>query len=546
VLLLLWRLMVMPAIVAAIGVFFGHHLTRWTLVNIALYPVILAVSIALHELGHVAVARTAGLNVPRVVVGIGRLWRRWCWGKTTVVLNAFPLGGHTVIAPDREEGALWRCWLSVFAGPAVTAAVAAIAFWWPEPLTVGEILAPMRAVNGQLAVRELVGFANAWLFILNVIPFALTRPTIGVANDGTQLTTLPFSTAAQIRDLAIVGTLMDVIERWEREDHQGAKQLIEEALRRVPESVAARNALGLALMNEERLHEARALFLALLAEHPPKGEFRWILRNNIAWIDFRIRDRDLRPEADEHSAAVAQRHAEAGWALGTRGAVLLWRGNYTEAVRVLERAYVMNSDDADRASYACCLAMALAYLTRTAEAKAWLLRAEQTHSRCPLLAEARGIVDVISKANAARNCCLTGIAASPVRSARDQGCVQLQQARRHRVIKPQCLPTANDWTLCVSRRSAAASRSATTRPGSGLPCLPTPTATSRPRSTQCRLAGSGRRGPARSPPFLPRDQASSCVRPRNRTVRLAARGCRHRTPEAAQRSPFVPRGIHVN
>jgi len=385
---LLWRLTVMPAIVAAIGVFFGHHLTPWTLVNIAVYPVILAASVVLHELGHVAVARAVGLHVPQVVVGIGRRWRKWSWGKTTVTLNAFPMGGATLVASDREGGVRWRCWLTVFAGPVVTAVLAGIAFWWPEPLTVGALFAPVGALSEHLAVRELFGFANAWLLIFNVLPLPLARGTTVAPNDGTQLLTLPFAPATYLRELTIAGVLAEAMERWERDDHPGARQVIEEALRRVPESVAARNALGIALQNEGRLHEARSLYLALLDEVPPASELRWILRNNVASVNFRIRTDDLRQEADEHSAAVVERHPEIGSVLGTRGSVLLWLGRLTEAVSTLERGYVRSPDHQHRALMACCLAMALARLNRAAEARTWLLRATENHAACPLLAEA--------------------------------------------------------------------------------------------------------------------------------------------------------------
>ena len=64
---------------------------------------LLSLLILIHELGHLAAARLAGIPVASFSVGFGpKLWKRR-YGQTEYSLRAFPLGGFVAPATDERE-----------------------------------------------------------------------------------------------------------------------------------------------------------------------------------------------------------------------------------------------------------------------------------------------------------------------------------------------------------------------------------------------------------------------------------------------------------
>jgi len=74
------------------------------LYKIAAFAVTLGVLVVIHELGHYAVARLAGVKVLRFSVGFGRIvWSRLVGrDRTEWALSAIPLGGYVKMADERE------------------------------------------------------------------------------------------------------------------------------------------------------------------------------------------------------------------------------------------------------------------------------------------------------------------------------------------------------------------------------------------------------------------------------------------------------------
>ena len=75
------------------------------LVTIASFLVTVGLLVVVHEWGHYAVARLAGVKILRFSVGFGRpLWvRRLGPDRTEWVIAAFPLGGYVKMLDSREE-----------------------------------------------------------------------------------------------------------------------------------------------------------------------------------------------------------------------------------------------------------------------------------------------------------------------------------------------------------------------------------------------------------------------------------------------------------
>lgn len=136
--------------------------------GVTLFALAILVSVALHECGHMWVARATGMKVRRYFVGFGpTLWSTWRpnrLGQTEYGIKAVPLGGFCDIAgmtaveeldPQDRPYAMYRqkTWKRVavlFAGPAMNFIIGlvliyAIAIIWGLP----NLKAPTTAVVGE-------------------------------------------------------------------------------------------------------------------------------------------------------------------------------------------------------------------------------------------------------------------------------------------------------------------------------------------------------------------------------------------------------------
>ncbi len=133
-------------------------------VGIVLFALAILISVALHECGHMWVARATGMKVRRYFVGFGpTLWSTWR-GETEYGLKAVPLGGFCDIAgmtsvedlgPDEHERAMfkqstWKRAAVLFAGPGMNFVIClvllyGIAVIWGLP----NLHPPTKAIVGE-------------------------------------------------------------------------------------------------------------------------------------------------------------------------------------------------------------------------------------------------------------------------------------------------------------------------------------------------------------------------------------------------------------
>ena len=92
-------------------------------IGIVLFALAILASVALHECGHMWVARATGMKVRRYFVGFGPTIFSWRRGETEYGLKALPLGGFIAIAAPPPV-------VVVAAPPAVAVAVAELRKGW--------------------------------------------------------------------------------------------------------------------------------------------------------------------------------------------------------------------------------------------------------------------------------------------------------------------------------------------------------------------------------------------------------------------------------
>jgi tetratricopeptide (TPR) repeat protein len=253
-------------------------------------------------------------------------------------------------------------------------------------LSLNQVVFPGRLFTETFALLEVVGFANLWMLAFSLLPQPVGRQ--GLASDGTQLLLLPFRKRRLLDETLVVGAVLEAYELTDAHDQDRAEALIEAAMRRFPQSWIARSSRAVVQLRRGWVAEARATFLTLLAEEPPSPWMGALLRSNLAWTAFQLRDPNLRQEADEYSSLAYARLKRVSAVISTRGAILFWLGRPEEALPLLERAYLLEGLPANRASVACVLSMTNATLRRTADAGRWLDRARTNDPACPFLSEA--------------------------------------------------------------------------------------------------------------------------------------------------------------
>jgi regulator of sigma E protease len=109
------------------------------------FVVVIGILILIHELGHFAVARCAGVGVERFSIGFGPVLFRWRGKETEYCLSVVPMGGYVKMMGEENplEGGeslpydpskafalkpLWVRFLIVFAGPGMNFVLAAVIF----------------------------------------------------------------------------------------------------------------------------------------------------------------------------------------------------------------------------------------------------------------------------------------------------------------------------------------------------------------------------------------------------------------------------------
>jgi regulator of sigma E protease len=141
--------------------------------------VVFGVSIFVHEIGHFAAAKLAGIRVLRLSLGFGKVLFRVTWRGTEYAVSLLPLGGYVKMAggDEREsEGKAdefltqppWVRMVVAFAGPAMNFVVAVLLFAaaakvgytvYTPPNRVGEVLDTVTVDGEEVATpARLAGF----------------------------------------------------------------------------------------------------------------------------------------------------------------------------------------------------------------------------------------------------------------------------------------------------------------------------------------------------------------------------------------------------
>lgn len=339
---------------------------------------LLSAQIVPHELGHAVVGRLTGFKVFQITVGIGlRVFVRRI-GRTVLVVRAVPAGGLTSLNTTSRSLYRFRLWLSVAAGPAVSALIFAVAFrWQPAPDGVAA------------AVRTAVLVTSGWLLVTNLLP--RHRPGVYASmSDGWQLITIPRLPASEIEQRMLQHQALDAIAV--RQQVGGDLDLAADVRSRLQAAAAGGDrktalvALAVLLADHDWPGAVRLARETLATMNPGDPEYP-TMANALAW-SLLVSDDPTGAEAD-HNSDVAYRLDASGPVAGTRGSVLIELGRIDEGIPLVARSLAESADDTSSALNLCYLAIGEIGRGDSIRARASLAAAARLDPQCPLLDRAR-------------------------------------------------------------------------------------------------------------------------------------------------------------
>jgi tetratricopeptide (TPR) repeat protein len=296
--------------------------------------VALFLALVVHEAGHALAGHAMGLRPCALSLGGGPNSKVLRWRDRYVLLSPVPVEGLVVLLPRDAERFRLKMAVTLLAGPLVNIVAGLLILY----LGAGPSEMPDEAARFVLffLVANGLGAMNLW-------PFE-ARSQFGVQrSDGRQLLELRKLGDAEIAKRVATAAIVHARIAFHHGDRERAYSLLEEAFPRDEWPPQAKWLASAALIDLGRLQEGIELTRRCLAADELADFERAVLENNLA---FALLDSpgDHLAEADELSRAAFEVLPMTMGVRGTRGAVLVAKGDYRAAIALLEdRRFALES-----------------------------------------------------------------------------------------------------------------------------------------------------------------------------------------------------------
>ena len=356
------------------------------LIYLMFFPIIF-----LHELGHAFTARILGFKVFSVVMGYGKNLFEIEIFKIPIRLNLIPLQGLTMALPKTKRLFKTRTWFYVSGGLLVQVLLAFLCY---SILGKNDFIHTIQPKSIFIQIAPITDFiyANSFLLFINIIPKKLNLPTGNAHTDGYRLLTIPFIKSKGLDELGLLFDELEAIECIRLEKFDEALEKYEEFQKLKPDNFLMNLNIGQIQLAKGNLEMARSMFIDVLERIETERanekldekiyeRFRYILYNNIAWTNIVYLREDLLEQADEYSRKALSSSPKFGAFLGTRGAVLIRKGQVNEGIHYLKRAYKYHSDNSARSAELLLIGIGEAKLGNKKQALLRLEQARKIHSK---------------------------------------------------------------------------------------------------------------------------------------------------------------------
>jgi hypothetical protein len=350
------------------------------LLNIALYQSFIFICTIIHELGHVGAGRMVGFRIFGVEIGHGRVISEFVfggmrWQFRTVLFGGFALGTarDTKLYKLRES-------LFILGGPLANIVLVAVSVW-ALPLDASISSGPFKGCAPVLVFLV----SNASLLAYSLWPHRFESQYGKVPNDILLLWDTWWQSRVEVEQLPAHWFFLEAQESQRQGNHETAKKWIEDGLRLYPNNYYLELLQAYNLMELKRYGEARKAYVHLLGRYSKSEELRFILFNNIAYVDMLSGDARLLEEAEVCSRLALEKCPWNFYFKGTRGSVLVEMGQYEDGLKLLHQALKQNKERHGRALNACHIAIAEARCGNLAESRSFFKMARRLDPKCTLL-----------------------------------------------------------------------------------------------------------------------------------------------------------------
>jgi hypothetical protein len=372
-----------------LGVVLAYFKSQWgfLLLTFFLFHVFGIIATVPHELGHALAARAFGMHVFQVAVGVGKKLFECRLFGVMVEFRTIPYGGFTLAFSERRERVRLRQFLYALAGPMANLLVALVVL-----AVVGwDRIADFKP-HQKISPWTLLFASNALVFLTNLWPTLSRSPTGTMISDGGHLVRAFTLKKEHLEDLRSAYYAAHADAARQRCDMKAAAEWIDLGLREYPEDRELLLQHGVSLIEAQKFTEARDLFKKLLQDSDADDlGVRALLMNDIACVDALIGDGQLLAEGDEYSDYALKILPWMAGVKGTRGMVLVERGDLLDAIPLLEASLREAEEPWGRAQSACFLTIAEARQGNHEKARDYLKLAREFHAECFLIPRAERI-----------------------------------------------------------------------------------------------------------------------------------------------------------
>jgi hypothetical protein len=395
----------------------------WTAFNVSLLLIFIAAMVLLHELAHALTARLLGWRLFKLYLGHGRRVALLRFFGLDYEIRAWPFSGRVLMAPRALRSPRLEYWVISAAGPAANLLILFGLLWLTDVISDEFTRGP--------APLAMLAAANLLVLVISLSPYRGQVEEDGqhvpVVSDGVALVTAPFWSDAQVAEVGAAYFAFESLEYIRDGRGQDARALCERGVELYPGALHLRLTRAYACYFVKDYPAARQEWLDVLKRDDLSTDMRvsilnniaWVdlqmgsttwpgmrqqwldvlnvcnlptdmralLLNNIAWADLQIGAPELLDEADRYSQEALSSEPGRPPFKGTRGSLLIERGQIDEGLALVQQAFAGNAEPQLRALNACYLALGEALRGNLDKGLEHLAVARRLDDKCILLSK---------------------------------------------------------------------------------------------------------------------------------------------------------------
>lgn len=338
------KLIISSIFLTLVGVALVTHpssqLFGWALLNIVLVDYMVIAAAIVHESGHALAAVLVRARVFLVQVGSGKPLVMLRLLGARLKLNRYPLaGGLVFVGHTADRNVIGRHAVIVAGGPIANLALAGLLFWLGD---ISDWRNALIALTTGVAWIPIAFASNFGIFLVNVIPRTFSGLLGNMPSDGKLLLQLVRPTPPLVESILSSQYVVGSMLAFRDGEYELAERWCRDGLVCFPGNSMLHVNLTAILLETGRYELARTHCLRLLREGPQKGQeadgARAILANNLAWSNVMLGNGELLEEADKYSKEAFALAPDVPAVQGTRGVVLIERGEYESGMALIRKA----------------------------------------------------------------------------------------------------------------------------------------------------------------------------------------------------------------